>query len=322
MKFLPLQRLGPAAGRFRSALSMHCAQRKHIVGKTISIKLILGACAIALGQLVAATEAASQSPADMQSIRQELESLRATQAGMREELREIKALLLKANNAAPAGAAPFAGTEFSLEGAHVKGVPQASVVLVEFSDFQCPFCASYAAATYPQISRDYVDTGKVRYAFVNFPIEALHPLAYKEHVAAACAADEGRFWEMHDRLFANPKGVDSKSLAGYAQAIGLNLARFRSCLESDRHAVEIRQAMKSGSALGISGTPTFVIGVVESDDKFKVAKVITGAKPYSVFKDAIDGVLAATVARSEDSRSVRLAVMPPGSGAGDQQRTK
>jgi len=318
MKLLALQRLGAsaAARRFRSALSM----RRHIVGKTMSIKLILGACAIALSQMAAATEAASQSPADIESVRQELESLRAAQAGIREELREIKALLQKANNATPAGAAPFAGMEFSLAGAHVKGAPQASVVLVEYSDFQCPFCASYAAATYPQISRDYVDTGKVRYAFVNFPIETLHPSAYREHVAAACAADEGRFWEMHDRLFANPKAVDSKSLAGYAQAIGLNLATFRSCVESDRHTAEIRQAMKAGSALGISGTPTFVIGVVESDDKVKVVKVITGAKPYLAFKDAIDGALAVAVARNEDSRSVRLAVMPPGSGAGDQRK--
>jgi protein-disulfide isomerase len=246
----------------------------------------------------------------MQSIKQELESLRATQTGMREELREIKALLQKVNAAAPATAAPLVGTELSLEGAQIKGAPQAKVMFVEYSDFQCPFCASYAATTYPQITRDYVDTGRVRYAFVNFPIETLHPLAYKEHVAATCAADEGRFWEMHDRLFANPKAADSKALAGHAEAIGLNAAKFRVCLESDGHAAEIRQAMKAGSAFGINGTPTFLIGVIGPDEKLKAVKVISGAKPYSVFKDAIDGVLATVVARNEHSRPARLAVTP------------
>jgi protein-disulfide isomerase len=312
MKFLALHRLAHlrATGPPRSAIPM---QHLHAGILVVSTRLIFGACAMALGQF--ATDAASQSPADMHSIGQELESLRATQAGMREELREIKALLQKVNNAAASAAGPSAGMELALEGAHVKGASQARVVFVEYSDFQCPFCASYAAATYPQINRDYVDTGRVRYAFVNFPIESLHPLAYKEHVAAACAADEGRFWEMHDRLFANPKAADPKALAAHAQAIGLNAAKFRSCLEGDGHAAEIRQAMKTGNGLGVSGTPTFVIGVVGSDEKLKVAKVISGAKPYAVFKDAIDSVLATTVASNEDLRPVRVAVTPSGSGA-------
>lgn len=281
----------------------------------MSIKLILGAWAIVFGQFAAATDAAGQSPADMQSIQQELESLRATQTGMREELREIKTLLQKLNSAAPAAAAPFVGAELSLQGAQIRGAPQARVVFLEYSDFQCPFCASYAATTYPQISRDYVDTGRLRYAFVNFPIETLHPLAYKEHMAATCAADEGHFWEMHDRLFANPKAADLRALAGHAEAIGLNAAKFRACLESDGHAAEIRQAMKAGSALGINGTPTFLIGVIGPDEKLKAVKVISGAKPYSVFKDAIDGVLAAAVAWNEDSHPARLAVTPSGWGA-------
>jgi len=274
------------------------------------IKLILGACAIAVGQFAAATDAASQSPAGMQSMQHELESLRAAQTAMQEELRGIKALLQKVNTPAPPAAAPSVGTELSLEGAQIRGAPQARVVFVEYSDFQCPYCASYAATTYPQISRDYVDTGRVRYAFVNFPIETLHPTAYKEHVAAACAADEGHFWEMHDRLFANPKATDPKALAGYAEAIGLDAGRFRACLESDGHATETRQAMKTSTALGVTGTPTFLIGVIGPDEKLKAVKVISGAKPYSVFRDAIEGVLATAAAWNEDSRPARLAVTP------------
>jgi len=300
-----------AAGSSRSGNSgQHLLASIRSARTTLSIKSILGAWAIVFGQLAVATDSAGQSPADVQSIKQELESLRASQTAMRDELREIKALLQKVNAAAPPAAAPSAGTELSLEGAQVRGPSQARVVFMEYSDFQCPFCASYAATTYPQIRRDYVETGRMRYAFVNFPIETLHPMAYKEHVAAACAADEGHFWEMHDRLFANPKAVDSKALAGHAEAIGLNAASFRACLETDGHSAEIRQSMKTGSALGVSGTPTFVIGVIGPDEKLKAVKVISGAKPYSVFKDAIDGVLATVVARNEDSRSARLAVTP------------
>jgi protein-disulfide isomerase len=289
-------------------------------GQIMRVRLILGTCVIALGQLAACTPATAQAPVQMQSIQQELETLRATQTGMQKELNEIKALLQKLSAPAPVVAdAPLAGAQFSLQGAQIKGAAQAQVVLVEFSDFQCPFCASYAATSYPQITREYVDTGRVRYAFMSFPIESLHPLAFKAHVAAACAGDEGRFWEMHDRLFSQQKAADAKALAGYAAAIGLDAPRFDSCLDSESRAAQIRQAMKTGEALGVNGTPTFLIGVIGSDDKFQALKVISGAKPYSAFKGAIDGVLAA-LARNDDAVPARLAVMPAGSGAANEAR--
>ena len=273
----------------------------------MTIKLIVGACAIALAQL-AACEAAAQSP-DLQSIRQELESVRAAQMQMQEEMRQMKALIQKLSApAVVAASAPALGTELSLEGAQVKGAAQAKVVLIEYSDFQCPFCASYAASSYREISRDYVDTGKARYAFMSFPIESLHPAAFRQHIAAACAAEGGRFWPMHDRLFADPKAVDARALAAHAAAIGLDGAKFRSCLEVEGHAAEIRRTVASGHALGINGTPTFVIGIVGADEKVKVARVISGAKPYAAFKEAIDGVLATTMTWHDDSVPSRPAV--------------
>ncbi len=274
---------------------------------------MIGACAVALGLWVGVADGASPDVADLQSIRQELESMRATQMDMQEEMRQLRALLQKAAKPAATDAAPLAGAELSLEGAQIKGAAQAKVVFVEYSDFQCPFCASYAANTYPQITRDYVDGGRMRYAFVNFPIESLHPAAFSEHVAAACAADEGRFWEMHDRLFANPRAADAEALASHAAAVGLDTTRFRSCLERGAHAADVRRSVGTGNALGIVGTPTFVIGLVGADDKVKVVKVISGAKPYSVFKEAIDGVLATTVARTEGPVASRVAGTSSGS---------
>lgn len=275
-------------------------------------KLIVGACAIALSQFAVSMDAASQTPADMQGIRQELDALRAAQASSQIELQEIKALLQRLSVPAPVAAVPFAGTELSLEGAQIKGAAHAKVVVVEYSDFQCPFCASYAASSYPQIIRDYVDTGRVRYAFMHFPIESLHPMAFKKHVAAACAADEGRFWEMHDRLFANLNTADANALAGHASAVGLNAATFRACLESDRHAAGIRQAMRTASVLGVTGTPTFLIGVIGPDEKFRSVTGVVGAKPYSVLKESIDGVLMTTVARNGASPPAEPAVGPTG----------
>jgi len=293
--------LAVAPGIFGS-WSAPCATKRVSMPSVYSIRLLLAVCLMALVPFAISTRAAAESTGDMQNIKQEIESLRATQAGMQKELQEIKALLQKLSAAAAAEAAtPAAGAEFSLEGAQMKGASDARVVLVEFSDFQCPFCARYATGSYPQIVRDYVDSGRVRYAFMNFPIESLHPAAFKQHVAAACAADQGRFWEMHDRLVADQKAADTRALAGHATAIGLDAAKFRACLDGDAHVAAIRKSMKTGEAIGVNGTPTFLIGMLGSDQIFKASKVVSGARPYSAFKEAIDGVLATTAAGADSS---------------------
>jgi protein-disulfide isomerase len=254
--------------------------------------IVLAVCAVA-ARTFAADSRDATTPSDVQSMRAEIRALRAAQAELRDEIREIKALLQKAS-APPAAAAPAVGAQISLQGAQVRGDQHAQLVLVEFSDFQCPFCARHATATYPQIVRDYVDTGRLRYAFMNFPIDALHPRAFQEHVAAACAADQGRFWEMHDRLFADQKAADPEALAADAQALGLDVAVFRACIDSERHAAEIRDAVRVGNSLGVMGTPTFLIGTVQADGKLKTMQVVAGAKPYAAFREAIDAALGVT----------------------------
>lgn len=280
------------------------------------------ACMVVLAQLVLGTGVSAQpTSADMQSVQREIDALRAAQAAMREELQEIKALLQKQGSPAPAaGTAPAVGTELSLRVAQIKGASQASVVVVEFSDFQCPFCARHATSTYREIVREYVDTGKVRYAFMHFPIESLHPRAFREHVAAACAADQGRFWEMHGRLFATQRTPGVDALGSHATAIGLDAARFRSCLASERRAADVRGAMSIGSALGITGTPTFLIGIMERDDKFRTMTVIAGAKPYPVFRDAIETVLSTAALSKGASLPARSAVTPRVGSAAEATR--
>jgi protein-disulfide isomerase len=263
---------------------------------------LIGSCAIALSFILSG-RAVAQSASDIEAIKQAIESLSASQAQIRRDLSEIKAMLQKPGAVTAQAAGPLAGMEISLAGSPVRGAADAPVALIEYSDFQCPFCASYAANSYPQIIKEYVDTGKLRYAFMSFPLEALHPLAWRAHIAAACAADDGRFWEMHDRLLADPKAADTEALLRHAAALGIKSDTFRSCVESERHAADIRHAIANGTALGISGTPTFVIGTIGADGVVKVAKVISGAKPYAAFKDFIEGVLATTPPRSYQAAS-------------------
>lgn len=264
---------------------------------------------VAVALAVIASAAAAQSTPDLTSLQDEVASLRAAQQALRQEVQELRGLLQRAPAPPPAATGPAPGIELTLDGAQVRGASDARVTLVEFSDFQCPFCARHAAATYPQIVRDYVDPGKVRYAFMGFPIEALHPAAFEQHAAAACAAEQQRFWPMHDRLFADPRGHDAKALAGHAAALGLDTRAFRACLASGRHAADIRRVIKTGEAIGVVGTPTFLIGVMDGDGRFKAIKVLSGAKPYAAFRDAIDSVVAAVLAQN-DAGPARLAIRP------------
>ncbi len=145
----------------------------------------------------------------------------------------------------------------------------------------------------PQIERDYIKTGKVKYVVRDFPIESIHPQAFKAHEAANCAGEQGKYWEMHDRLFTNPRALRLKSLSGYAEAIGLDLPTFKKCLSSGKHEAEIRADMDDGVKAGVRGTPTFLLGLTEpNSSKVKATQLIRGAQPYSRFKQAIDRLLA------------------------------
>ena len=144
----------------------------------------------------------------------------------------------------------------------------------------------------PHIVKDYVDTGKMQYVFMDFPL-SFHKDAQKASEAANCAAEQRKFWQMHDRLFANQKAMAISDLSRYAEAIGLDMPKFKRCLESGEHAGEIQRRMAEGKKAGITGAPTFLLGFVQSDGKVKVVKKIVGAQPYNSFKSAIEEMLPA-----------------------------
>ena len=188
--------------------------------------------------------------------------------------------------AAPAGAAvaapPSALDVSSTYGPddHIKGDPNAPVTIVEFSDFECPFCARFYSQTYGQIVDQYVDTGKVKLVFRDFPL-SFHAQAQKAAEAAECAGEQDKFFEMHDLLFERGVAGGIASFKSMATSLGLDTTEFNTCLDSGAMASEVQEDFSDGQRLGIQGTPGFLID----------GQLVSGAQPFSVFQQAIEAQL-------------------------------
>jgi protein-disulfide isomerase len=155
------------------------------------------------------------------------------------------------------------------------GNPAAPVTVVEFSDFECPFCAA-AVPTLKQLQENYGD--QIRLVWKDFPLTQIHPNAYLAAEAGHCASAQDRFWEFHDVLFANQQALDDASLKLHAAGIGLDTAAFNACLDSSRFGDRVREGMDMGTMLGVSATPTVFIN----------GRSVSGAQPYEVFAALID----------------------------------
>lgn len=244
-------------------------------------------------------------PQDLDELRQRIVALETSQKAMLKELQDIKTLLQSrpaspapsAAPAAPAGAQaaapPPLNIDLAIDSAAVRGKADAKVVVVEFSDFQCPFCGRFARETMGLLERDYVDTGKVRWVFRHFPIERLHPFALRASEAAECGRAQDKFWPMHTRLFANQQALGEADLVKTAQAAGLNMPAFQQCFASQLISpTRIRQDLADGTKAGITGTPAFFIGIPTKDGKVHALRKLIGAQAYPSFKTAIDNILS------------------------------
>lgn len=231
-------------------------------------------------------------------VRRRKDALEAGQKGILKQLQELKALIQQ--NRPPAQPAPtpqaapppLPTAPISFEGSASRGNVNAKLTVVEFSDFQCPFCGRYARDTFEQLDHDYVATGKVRYVFRHYPIEKIHPNAFKAALAGECARQQGKFWELHHRLFANQQALADVDLLNHAKAVGMDGAGFQRCVVMGPITAKIRQDLDEGTRAGVTGTPTFFMGVVQKDGKLKTLKKVPGAAPYATFKSAIDTLLA------------------------------
>jgi protein-disulfide isomerase len=261
-------------------------------------RVAVGAWLAAASLLTCVPSVSAQSADELRALRHELEGIKAGQEQLQKDVQEIKTILRGARPAGPPTAPPIpppgAGfppnLTFSLDGEPAKGDRSAKVVVVEFTDYQCPFCGRHVREALPQIEAEYIKTGKIRYVTREFPLEQLHPQAFKASEAALCAGDQGKYWEMHDRLFANQRALGPDQLAEHAQAIGANGPAFARCLEAGKKADKIRKDLAEGAKAGVSGTPAFFIGLADGAN-VKVVRTIKGALPFSAFKEALDSAL-------------------------------
>ena len=249
--------------------------------------------------LAAATIAAGPVQAQQPSaddLKKQLDALVEAIKVLQKDVQEIKTLVQRPAAVAAPAAASGVNLVFDLANRHAKGSADAPLTLVEFTDYQCPFCARHLRDTWPQIEEQYVKTGKIRYVMLDLPLESIHKLAFKAAEAANCAGDQGKFWEMHDRLLLNQSALEPWS--AHAQALNLNVANFDACMTSGKFADAIRRDMAEARRAGITGTPGFFLARRDGTTGGRVRTVTPqkGAQPFNAFKAEIDRLLAASTA--------------------------
>lgn len=167
----------------------------------------------------------------------------------------------------------------------IKGDADAPVTIIEWSDFECPFCGRFYTQTLGQLESEYIDTGKVKLVFRDFPL-SFHPQAMPASQAAECAGAQGMFWEMHDRIFDNQAGLSSGVYSTWAAEFGLDVDAFETCMADPAVTAEINADMADGQKATITGTPGFLV-INEDGEALK----ISGAQPFSAFQTAIEAQL-------------------------------
>ncbi len=179
------------------------------------------------------------------------------------------------------------------------GPADAKVTIVEYSDFQCPYCEDFFQHTYPQIKQNYSD--KIRFVFQYFPLTEIHPDADEAANAAACAKEQNKFWEYHDELFNNQSDLSPTALVKYAQAVKIgDLNQFSSCLDAKKYESTIQSQIQAGSGYFVSGTPTFFVN----------GNILIGAQPYAAFKQMIDAALAETQSQAATAPATPVSPAP------------
>jgi protein-disulfide isomerase len=191
---------------------------------------------------------------------------------------------------------------------YVIGSPTAPVEVIEFADFECPACGQYAVITEPQVRSELVNTGKIRLRFMDFPLN-IHRNTWDASLAAACANDQGKFWEMHDALFANQDKWNGEAtsrprgpISELAKGIGLDMDKYGACMDNDTHRAQIQASEQEAIRRQIGQTPTFIFN----------GTVVPGALPYDKFKSYVDEAMSRAPAATDSTPAAAPAAAPAG----------
>ena len=166
------------------------------------------------------------------------------------------------------------------------GDDKAEYAIVEFSDYQCPFCVRHAKKVYPQLKKNYVETGKVKYYVRNFPL-SFHAQAKNAAIVAECAGKQGKQWPVHEYLFDNMRQFNDKFFAGVAREFQLDETKFENCRKDKKIAAKVDADMLLGQKMGVSGTPKFFVGKIKNNQLVNVVP-LNGAQPYKAFEQVLN----------------------------------
>ncbi|MFB3904965.1 MAG: DsbA family protein [Acidobacteriota bacterium] len=227
---------------------------------------------------------------EIEQLKAQLNVLREEQLRMRRDLDQIKTLLKR--QARTSQRDPYRGKTVNTDAASFKGKEDAKVTLVEFSDFQCAYCARYVRETLPRLEEEYINSGRVKLVFQNLPLEQIHKSAFRAAEAADCAGQQGQFWPMHDLLFANSADLSEEAFARFARRLNLSQEAFATCMVERKSRAEVESDVNEARQLAINGTPTFLIGLTQpGKSQITVLRSLRGAVSYEQMKQALDSVL-------------------------------
>jgi protein-disulfide isomerase len=201
------------------------------------------------------------------------------------ELRQIRQLLQQqtARNAPPPEP-PVQRATLKLDGLPMLGVKTAPITIVEYTDYQCPFCQRFHVTTFAELKKNYIDTGKVRFFSKDMPLD-FHPNAMRAAQAARCANEQGKYWQLRDVMGANPNNLDMDSIARFAGDLKMDADALRACVASDKYKSVVQNDMVEAMKIGATGTPTFVVGRTTAEGVD--GELMVGALPYQMFDEKL-----------------------------------
>ncbi len=197
-----------------------------------------------------------------------------------QELRQIRQLLEK-QQGKPAGPPEPTHAQINVEGMDMLGSKNAPITVVEFTDYQCPFCQRFHTATFLDLQKQFIDTGKVRFYSRDLPLDSIHPNAMRAAMAAHCASDQGQFWTLRDLMGKHPDKLDMDSIVTEAASLHMNTDALRACVESGKYKEAVQTSVMEALKFGIQGTPSFVIG--KTTPEGVDGEVVEGALPLTEF---------------------------------------
>lgn len=197
-----------------------------------------------------------------------------------EELRQIRQLLER-QEVKPKGPPEPVHAKINLDGTEMLGARSAPITVVEYTDYQCPFCQRFHMAVFGEMKKNFIDTGKVRFFSRDLPLDSMHPNAMRAAMAGRCASDQGQFWKLRDLMSASPDKLELANLMDEAASLHMNTDAFRGCVESGKYKEAVQTSVMEALKFGIGGTPSFVIGKSTPDGVD--GEVVEGALPLSEF---------------------------------------